>query len=350
MEQSHRNTRALGATRRVRRIGTVLCIVAIGALATALVSPALSALEGTASAAASTSPPLSISNFVIVDPAGNVTSHGGPVTLAPGSGQHQFVFDTVGYRFSVINTSKVLLSGRYSTAVDTWLSLVNDPSCNGGTTVGSAEIDQATYDETGSVTSAAVQFQFHCDSGTYVYGSIAYEFAMPSPQNGYYLSGPSGQLLGFGNASYLTYLGNPYTRALVTSVIGMAATPDDAGYFMAGTDGGIFSFGDAQFYGSMGGKHLNAPIVGIAATADGLGYWLVASDGGIFSFGDAQFYGSMGGKHLNAPIVGIASSPSGHGYFEAASDGGVFTFGDANFRGSAVSTTSAQSTVGIASG
>jgi hypothetical protein len=32
----------------------------------------------------------------------------------------------------------------------------------------------------------------------------------------------------------------------------------------------------------------------------------VAWDGGIFAFGDAHFYGSMGGKPLNAPIVAIA--------------------------------------------
>ena len=298
----------------------------------------------------STSPALSISNFVIVDPTGVVTTHSGPVSLAPGSGQHQFVFDTAGYRLSVINTSKVLVPGRYSTFVDTWLNLVNDPSCNGGTTVGSAEIEQATYDQTGSVTSAAVQFQFRCDSGTYVYGTIAYEIFKPSLQSGYYLFGRSGQLLGFGNAGYLAYLGSPYTRAFPTSVIGMVTTPDDGGYFMASTDGGIFSFGDAQFYGSMGGKHLNEPIVGIAATPSGLGYWVVASDGGIFSFGDAQFYGSMGGKYLNAPIVGIAATRSGHGYSETASDGGVFAFGDASFQGSAVSTTSAQGTVGITSG
>ena len=41
-------------------------------------------------------PPLSVSKFVIIDPTGNLTVHGGPVTLAAGSGQHQFVFDTVG--------------------------------------------------------------------------------------------------------------------------------------------------------------------------------------------------------------------------------------------------------------
>ncbi|MHB8219772.1 MAG: IPT/TIG domain-containing protein, partial [Acidimicrobiales bacterium] len=34
------------------------------------------------------------------------------------------------------------------------------------------------------------------------------------------------------------------------------------------------------------------------------GYDLVAADGGVFAFGTAGFYGSMGGKHLNAPMVG----------------------------------------------
>ena len=106
------------------------------------------------------------------------------------------------------------------------------------------------------------------------------------------------------------------------------------GYWFVASDGGIFSFGDAAFYGSMGGKHLNAPIVGMAATPDGKGYWFVASDGGIFSFGDAAFYGSMGGKHLNAPIVGMAASPDGKGYWFVASDGGIFSFGDSAFDGS----------------
>ena len=163
----------------------------------------------------------------------------------------------------------------------------------------------------------------------------------------------------------------------------------------------------------------NAPVVGIAATPDGQGYWEVASDGGVFSFGDARFYGSMGGKPLNAagrrhrrdprrpgllarrlrrrrlqlrrrpvlrvdgrqapqrsrssasprpptatatgwspptaassasatpgstgrwaaspstqPVVGIAATPDGQGYWVVASDGGVFTFGDARFYGS----------------
>ena len=80
------------------------------------------------------------------------------------------------------------------------------------------------------------------------------------------------------------------------------------GYWFVASDGGIFSFGDAAFYGSMGGKHLNAPIVGLSSSSDGRGYWFVASDGGIFSFGDSAFDGSMGGKPLNKPIVGMSST------------------------------------------
>jgi lysophospholipase L1-like esterase len=80
----------------------------------------------------------------------------------------------------------------------------------------------------------------------------------------------------------------------------------DPGYWEVASDGGVFSFGSAQFYGSMGGKALDAPIVGMAAAPGGNGYWEVASDGGVFSFGSAQFYGSMGGKALDAPIVGMA--------------------------------------------
>ncbi len=46
---------------------------------------------------------------------------------------------------------------------------------------------------------------------------------------------------------------------------------------------------------------------------DGRGYWLVAADGGVFAFGDAGYFGSMGGKPLNAPVVGITATPTGRG-------------------------------------
>ena len=55
------------------------------------------------------------------------------------------------------------------------------------------------------------------------------------------------------------------------------------------------------------------------------GYVVVASDGGVFNYG-SPFYGSQGGKALNAPIVGIAGDPATGGYWEVAADGGVFSF------------------------
>ena len=82
--------------------------------------------------------------------------------------------------------------------------------------------------------------------------------------------------------------------------MGIAATPDGQGYWEVAADGGIFGFGDAPFYGSMGGKPLNAAVVGIAATPDGGGYWEVAADGGIFAFGDAAFEGSTGGRRWSS--------------------------------------------------
>ena len=84
-----------------------------------------------------------------------------------------------------------------------------------------------------------------------------------------------------------------------------ATTP--SGYWEVAADGGVFSFGNASFYGSMGGKPLNAPVVGIAADPATGGYWEVAADGSVSSF-DASSYGSMGGKPLNRPTVGMAAT------------------------------------------
>lgn len=122
--------------------------------------------------------------------------------------------------------------------------------------------------------------------------------------------------------------------AHVGSPVALAATRDGKGYWIVDSDGGVFSFGDARFYGSMGGKHLNAPVVGIAVTSDGNGYWLAGADGGVFSFGSAIFGGSMVNAALVKPVVGIARNAHGTGYWLASADGGVFAFGGAPFLGS----------------
>jgi hypothetical protein len=159
----------------------------------------------------------------------------------------------------------------------------------------------------------------------------------PSPppsapaNSSYWLVASDGGIFSFGNAQFFGSMGG---KPLNAPIVGMTPTASRGGYWLVASDGGIFNYGDAQFYGSMGGKPLNKPIVGMAATPDGGGYWEVASDGGIFSFGDAKFYGSMGGKPLNKPIVGMATTHDGLGYWLVASDGGIFSYGDAAFHGS----------------
>jgi hypothetical protein len=148
--------------------------------------------------------------------------------------------------------------------------------------------------------------------------------------SGYWLSASDGGVFAYG----APFAGSMGGRHLNAPIVGMASTPDGRGYWLVASDGGIFAFGDARFHGSMGGRHLAKPVVGMAATPDGGGYWLVASDGGIFAFGDAGFYGSMGGRVLARPVVGMAAGPDDHGYWLVASDGGVFSFGDVFFHGS----------------
>jgi len=81
-----------------------------------------------------------------------------------------------------------------------------------------------------------------------------------------------------------------------------ASDTTGTGYWLVSSAGAVYAFGTAGFYGSMVGKHLNAPITGIIATSDAKGYWLVGADGGVFAFGDADFMGSLGGSSLVAPI------------------------------------------------
>jgi len=193
-------------------------------------------------------------------------------------------------------------------------------------------VNQLTRGGGGATTAYAVQFL--CYSSTAVVeGALANNVLPTTPQQGYYTFGMDGTISGFGNDSYLSYLGILASTPLNAPIVAMAITPSGAGYWLVGADGGVFAYGDAGYYGSMGAQLLNQPITGMAATADGLGYWMVAADGGIFAFGDAAFHGSMGGIPLNQPIVGMTPSPGG-GYRLVAADGGIFAFGGAAFYGS----------------
>jgi hypothetical protein len=151
---------------------------------------------------------------------------------------------------------------------------------------------------------------------------------------GYWLVGATGIIYNYGDAPKLPLIVTPPADR----VVGAASTNDGKGLWIVDNKGDVYTQGDAQFLGSLGGKHINAPIAGIAPAATGQGYVLVASDGGVFAFG-VQFQGSVPGvlkpgQKLNAPAVGIAVTHSGNGYWVVGADGGVFCFGDAPFLGS----------------
>lgn len=153
----------------------------------------------------------------------------------------------------------------------------------------------------------------------------------PGTSLGQWVVAADGGVFAFAGAPFYGSMGG---KPLNAPIVGIAPTPSGAGYWLVGSDGGVFAFGDAGFYGSAAGTALARPMVGISPTPSGRGYWLVAADGGVFAYGDAPFFGSMGGKPLNSPVVGIASTPTGRGYWLAGGDGGVFAYGDAVFSGS----------------
>ena len=164
------------------------------------------------------------------------------------------------------------------------------------------------------------------------------------PHMGLYLVAKDGGVFGLGGIRYQGSMGGKHLNAPIVGITtALTSVGGNGGYDLVAADGGVFSFGqdgsgNPRFFGSMGGKHLNSPIVGIADTPDSAGYYLVASDGGVFGFGSATFEGGTGGRHLDAPITGISITGSVYqdrGYTLSAADGGVFNFGAAPFLGSA---------------
>lgn len=154
--------------------------------------------------------------------------------------------------------------------------------------------------------------------------------SIPTPSQGYRLTGADGGVFDFGNAGFL---GSAAAIDLAKPVVGMTETPDSGGYWLAAADGGVFAYGNAAFHGSAVGVS-NAPITAIASAPDGGGYWLVADDGGVFAYGDAAFFGSAVGIATSS-TVGIAAAGS-DGYWLMQSDGSVLAFGTAALHGSSI--------------
>lgn len=152
---------------------------------------------------------------------------------------------------------------------------------------------------------------------------------------GYWLVGSDGGVFSYGSARFYGSMGG---KPLNMPMVAIVPTESGNGYWEVAADGGVFAFGDAEPVANnpLPSMHLNAPVVG-AARIGATGLELVAGDGGVFALGGAPFYGSMGGKQLNAPMTGIAAEPKGGGYWLVGADGGVFAFGSSPFFGNAVS-------------
>jgi hypothetical protein len=289
--------------------------------------------------------PLTLANIVVTDlSSGNVTVYSFS-SVAPDNAcgnNTEFVCFTLSGGgagdFTLTVASPFQAGQTYDDVTGSATVSAGDASCGEFSNDGPAsafvvELDQ--YHSPGGGAPDVWASQFDCTNPAFdISGTIAYNIVPTDPQNGYYLFGQAGEIAGFGNDNYLTYLNGAQYYNLNAPIVAMSPTPDGGGYWMVGTDGGVFSSGDAGFYGSTGNIQLNKPVVGMAATPDGKGYWFVASDGGIFAYGDAAFYGSRGGQPLNKPIVGMAATPDGKGYWLVASDGGIFSYGDASFYGS----------------
>lgn len=153
------------------------------------------------------------------------------------------------------------------------------------------------------------------------YGSSVVGIAATHDDAGYWIADNEGYVAACGDAHYLGE-----QTGLNAPIVGIAATPDGGGYYLVASDGGVFAFGDARFQGSTGSRTLNRPVVGLAVDPTTGGYWLVATDGGIFAY-DAPFLGSTGSISLNEPVVGMAVAADGSGYWLVASDGGIFAYG-----------------------
>jgi hypothetical protein len=168
-------------------------------------------------------------------------------------------------------------------------------------------------------------------------GQIVGSAATPNGA-GYWLVGSDGGVFSYGNAAFAGSMGG---KPLNKPMVAIVPTQSGKGYWEIAADGGVFAYGDAAPPASnpLPGMTLNAPIVG-AARIGASGLELVAADGGVFALGGAPFYGSMGGKPLNAPVTSISAASTGDGYWLSGADGGVFAYGNAAFLGNAVSSPS----------
>lgn len=141
-----------------------------------------------------------------------------------------------------------------------------------------------------------------------------------APRGGFYLFTRYGNVYTRGGARFF----GSAARNRVSSVVGMALTPDGRGYWLVKAGGRAMAYGDA---GGAPVVHSRYPIKGIVASAAG-GYWLYTAHGNIYNVGGAPFFGSPFRNRVSN-VSGMMATPDGQGYRTVQSTGQVRSYGDA---------------------
>jgi|GEM_PF-1235066 len=98
---------------------------------------------------------------------------------------------------------------------------------------------------------------------------------------GYWLVGTGGRVYAYGDAS-----GSPWVRRPV-AIRGIVASPS-GGFWLYTAHGNVYGSPGTPWYGSPAASGLRlSSITGMAATPDGRGYWLVGTGGWVYPYGDA---------------------------------------------------------------
>ena len=219
----------------------------------------------------------------------------------------------------------------------------------------------------------------------------------PHPVRGYWVLDLSGNVYGFGDASYYdsTRFGvvplqssslydsigqnGPNWPYGPNNAIGITAHPDGKGYWVLDIMGHVWAYGSAQlFEGGAGGETQHVvrwPVrsnrlfaleanaaTAISATHTGNGYYVIYGDGTVYAFGDAMYgmdrwpsgalrsvtwlpktdvFNWMVASGVSLPQQyyymhgrGVAAHPKAHGFWATTGSGEVFSYGAAGNYGS----------------
>ncbi len=113
-------------------------------------------------------------------------------------------------------------------------------------------------------------------------------------------------------------------RSRLSTIAGMALTPDHRGYWLVDAAGSVFSYGNAAKLAAIHPAH---PIIGAVAAPHG-GLYLLTAYGNVYALGGAKFHGSPSHRRL-ASVSGMAVTTNGKGYWVVDQAGQVFAYGDA---------------------